>query len=212
MTDVPLSTGEPAGPHAAPSRGALGLALLVALIVGGLAGAFPGVPIVARPWVGPILVTLVVWLIVVQIGLGELLAGDQRDRRIAWLLVGATGLLAQFGVAGGLHYRTLSKATAPPVQANPADVLRQLDLSGSGPPNAEAIAAAAQASAAEAAKKRAEQASFLGYLRHRYRQWGRWSTGGVVLATLAECGAVLWLLSSLADSSAVKPVAQETVV
>lgn len=212
MTNPPLSSHEKTIEPAEPSYGALVLAFFVALVVGALAGAFPGVPVVARPWIGPILVTLVVWLIVVQTGLGGFLASHERGRRIAWLAIGMAGLMSQFGVAGALHYRTLSGVPPSPTQANPADVLRQLDLSGSAPPTAEAIASAARASAAEAANRRAEQASFPGYLRHRYRQWGQWSTAGVVLMTLTECGAVLWLLLSLADSSAVKPVAQETAV
>lgn len=188
---LPMADGDRGGRSATVRS--VGVAVAIAAVLGGMAGAFPGaVPVLARPWVGPVLISLVVWLVVTSLSISR---GWERSRRFAqtaWILVGLTAQVGMFGMAGLCHYRTLSTAATISEEAiGPAEILKQLDLSGAGAPDEARIAAAARASVEEARKRQAEQASFAGYCRHRYRSFGRLPMAAVWLATLGE-----WIVST----------------
>ena len=188
----------------------VGVAVAIAAVLGGMAGAFPAaVPVLARPWVGPLVIALVVWLAVTSLSISRGWEQSRRFARTAWPLFGLTVQVGLFGVAGFCHYRTLSTAGAISEEAiGPAEILKRLDLSGDGAPDEAHVAAAVRASVEEARKRQAEQASFAGYCRHRYRRFGRIPMAAVWLSTLGEwivSTGLLFALSRRAESSPSAP-------
>ncbi len=192
-----VSNGERRG-HSASRRTIAGGAA-VAAVIGGLAGAFPSaVPVLARPWFGPLLLALVVWLAITSLPIGRAWPRSRRANLTAWLVVGVIAQAALFGMGGFCHYRTLATAaTGAAETAGPVEILKRLDLTGSGAPDEAQIAAAARASVEAARRKRLEQASFAGFCRHRYRALGRIPIAGIWLATLGEWIASVGLLVAL---------------
>jgi hypothetical protein len=166
--------------------------VLLAVGVAALVGAFAGmsqriVPVAGKLGLGPILVAVGIWLLVVQFGLDQPFGRGTLPRATVWLLVATVGQMSLFGTAW-TGYRRALQASAPTesAPAGPGDILRALDLSKTNATDPAAIETALAEQARQIRQRRDDQRSWTGYCQFRYRSLPALPTRFALPATLGE--------------------------